>query len=211
MNTETEHIELHCLVLAAGDSQRLGKPKQLLRIENETLLHRICRQAQAVSPYVTAVLGAQAAQVTQAIDDLPIMRINNPDWHEGIASSLRAGVLALPATADAVMVLLCDQATINAGHLQKLAATWQRHPAAIVASAYNDIRGVPVIFPRSEFASLASLAGDKGAQELLLQDNVINVDLPAAACDIDTPADIEELRRQLNITIELPAADTVSG
>ena len=100
MNMETEDTELHCLVLAAGDSQRLGKPKQLLRIENETLLHRICREAQLVSQHVTVVLGAQAAQVTQAIDDLPVMRINNPDWREGIASSLRAGVLSLPATAD---------------------------------------------------------------------------------------------------------------
>ena len=211
MNMEAQDTELHCLVLAAGESQRLGKPKQLLRIENETLLHRICREAQAVSPHVTVVVGAQAGQVTQAIDDLPVMRINNPDWREGIASSLRAGMLSLPATADAVMVLLCDQATIHAGHLQKLADTWQRHPEAIVASAYNDIRGVPVIFPRGEFASLVSLSGDKGAQELLLQDHVLNVELPAAACDIDTPADIEELRRQLNITIEMPAPDAVSG
>lgn len=206
----TEHdCELHCLVLAAGESQRLGSPKQLLTIDDETLLHRVCREAQSVCPNVTVVLGAQAAAVTQAIDDLPVMRIHNPDWQEGIASSLRAGVMALPATADGVLILLCDQPTVSARHFQLLIDAWQRQPATIVASAYNGLFGVPIIFPRDDFAGLVTLSGDHGARDLLKQDKVCNVDIPAAACDIDTPADVEELQRQMNVRIAAPAANAM--
>lgn len=210
--TVDEIAELHMLVLAAGDSRRFGSPKQLLAVDGETLLHRVSRQAQSVCPRVTVVLGARAPAMTQAIEDLPVMRISNPDWQSGMASSLRAGVLSLPATADAIMILLCDQPAVTAEHMQLLMETWQRQPVAIVAGAYNGIRGVPVVFPRDYFSQLVTLSGDKGARELLDAPDamVIPVDLPAAAYDIDTPADIERLQENANIQISKPAAETLS-
>ncbi len=185
-----EEYELHGLVLAAGGSQRLGQPKQLLQVDNETLLHRACRQALVVCDEVTVVLGAAAAEIGQAISDLPLGRLINPDWQSGMASSIHAGITALPVTADGVLILPCDQPALTATDLQRLAASWRVQSDRIVAAAYDGIRGVPVIWPRDRFADLLGLSGDRGARELLNADaaQVVSVDMPAAALDIDTPA-----------------------
>ncbi len=143
-----EEYELHGLVLAAGGSQRLGQPKQLLQVDDETLLHRACRQALVVCDEVTVVLGAAAAEIGQAISDLPLGRLINPDWQSGMASSIRAGITALPVTADGVLILPCDQPALTATDLQRLAASWRVQSDRIVAAAYDGIQGVPVIWPR---------------------------------------------------------------
>lgn len=195
--------ELHGLVLAAGGSQRLGQFKQLLRIGDETLLHRVCRQAQDICPQVTVVLGAESALMTEAIIDLPLARIINPDWSSGMASSLRAGILALPATADAVLVLLCDQPAITEKHLQALVTHWQQQPDSIIAAAYAGIRGVPAIFPRARFPDLLSLSGDTGARALLNADAlpVVGMDMAEARYDLDTDADIAVLEELLQTPV----------
>lgn len=185
-----EEYELHGLVLAAGGSQRLGQPKQLLQVDNETLLHRACRQALVVCDEVTVVLGAAAAEIGQTISDLPLGRLINPDWQSGMASSIRAGITALPVTADGVLILPCDQPALTATDLQRLAASWRVQSDRVVAAAYDGIQGVPVIWPRDRFADLLGLSGDHGARELLKADaaQVVSVDMPAAALDVDTPA-----------------------
>jgi len=202
--------ELHILILAAGDSRRLDCPKQLLAFDGEPLLHRVCRQALTLGSPVSVVLGARAADMNRTIHDLPLMRIDNTDWREGLASSLRAGLLSLPATADAALVLLCDQAALGESDWQCLIETWCREPRMIAAAKYDDGHyGVPALFPRAQYASLLALSGDRGARELLNDASmpVIGVDMPAAEFDLDTPADIESLQRQLQISIERPALE----
>lgn len=206
-----EPRELHVLILAAGGSQRFGSPKQLLLVDNETLLHRVCRAALSVCPHVTVVLGAHAEIISRAIEDLPLMRITNPDWNSGMSSSLRAGVLSLPATADGVMIMLTDQPFLTAEHLQQLASEWYRQPESIVAGSYSDTTGVPVIFPRDEFARLASLSGDHGARGLLETSDcrVVTVAMPAAAHDIDTSSDADRVQKQMNVDIRRPDVEAV--
>lgn len=207
---DAEHdTQLHGLVLAAGGSSRLGQSKQLLKIDNETLLHRVCRQARHVCPEVTVVLGAEAAQMTEAIADLPLARIINPDWASGLASSLKAGLLNLPATADGVLVLLCDQPAVDAEHLQVLVTRWQQQPDIIVAAGYHDVNGVPAIFPRAYFVDLLSLSGDTGARALLNMDTypVVSMDMPVAAYDVDTEADITALEQLLQTEVTPITAD----
>lgn len=187
--------ELHSLVLAAGGSERLGVPKQLLEIQQETLLHRVCRQTLQVCSHVTVVLGADAASMNQAVADLPLARVINPDWQTGMASSIRTGVTALPITADAVLIVLCDQVYVNEADLQRLIDAWQAQPHRIVAAAYSGLKGVPVIMPREHFADLLALKGDRGARDILKinDDAVTGITVPNAAADIDTSADIADL------------------
>lgn len=208
MNNSEQVPELHGLVLAAGGSRRLGYFKQLLRIGDETLLHRVCRQALRVCPQTTVVLGAGAASMTEAIADLPLARIINPDWATGMASSLRAGILALPVSADAVLILLCDQPAVTGDHMRALVTRWQQQPDSIIAAAYGGILGVPAVFPRSHFGALLSLSGDAGARALLNTEGlpVIAIDMATAHYDIDTDADIADLERLLQTPVTGPAA-----
>ena len=205
-------LEVHTLILAAGESSRFGSPKQLLNVNNETLLHRACREAQSVCPRVTVVLGAHADCMIDAIADLPLMRITNPDWRSGMASSICAGVLSLPATADGVMIVLCDQPAVTGQHLQTLIDAWHGQPEHIITSRYSGINGVPAIFPRDQFAGLLSLAGDQGARGLIESrvGIVTPIDLPVAAHDIDTPADMEDLQTRMNMQIEPPVVETAT-
>ena len=101
---------LHVLVLAAGASTRFGSPKQLVRIEGRPLLHRALAAATEVGGHaVTVVLGANADQLTPLLKHSPASVVINRQWKEGLASSLRAGIRALPGSCEGVLVTLADQ------------------------------------------------------------------------------------------------------
>ena len=175
------------IVLAAGASRRMGEPKQLVRFGNETLLERavaVCTAA-GCSP-VIAVLGAFSATITSQIR-IEASVLINPDWEEGIASSIRAGVRSLADDVDGCILLTCDMPYITDDHLRLLLASGR-----LMSSAYAGRRGVPAYFPRSSFSSLLQLQGDHGARDLLLPAEAI--DLPAGEFDIDTPEDLKQLR-----------------
>jgi molybdenum cofactor cytidylyltransferase len=185
---------LHAVVLAAGGASRFGSAKQLLCIQGEPLLVHAARKAAALAgERIVIVLGARAGQIEPQLAACPGRRLLNPAWEEGIASSLRAGVGALPADSSAVLVLLADQAAVSAADLAHLAAAWQGQPERIAAAAYGDAgrTGVPAIFPRAWFAGLLQLTGDTGARALLARhpEAVQAVPMPSAALDIDTPED----------------------
>lgn len=176
------------VILAAGASRRLGEPKQLVRLEEETLLERAVRvAAQAGCSPILVVLGASSETILAQIAFLPAEIVLNPEWEEGMASSLRAGIHALPAQTRGVLLLTCDQPTVTAAHLQRLASNAPTEP---VASRYADKHGVPAYFPATTFAELLQLSGDQGARRLLAAARAI--DLPGGEIDVDTP---ESLRR----------------
>ncbi|HUL61253.1 MAG TPA: nucleotidyltransferase family protein [Anaeromyxobacteraceae bacterium] len=184
------------VVLAAGGSTRLGRPKQLLVLGGEPLVRRAARAAleAGLSP-VVVVVGAAADGVRAAIAGLPVAAVENAGWAEGIGSSIRAGIAALArAGAPAAAVVLCDQPRLDAAHLARLAATW-RAGAAIAASAYGGARGVPAVFDASVFGELASLAGDRGARAVISRDpaRVAEVPFPGGEEDVDRPEDWERV------------------
>lgn len=183
------------VVLAAGASRRLGRPKQLLQIDGETLVHRAARLALATAALETrVVLGHGAELIAQALADLPVHLQYVQSSEQGMGATLAAGVANLPPQCTGVLVLLCDQPALDAAHLQALVRCWQQSPQRAIASAYAGISGVPALLPRSWLES-AALQGDRGARDLLRQrqDEVFNVENQKLCIDIDSEADLPSL------------------
>lgn len=187
---------LYAIILAAGASRRMGGIKQLLEWQNQSLLEHAIRMAQTfLNGRVIVVLGAHAETIQAATDLNNVTTIFNPDWQEGIASSIRMGIQALPETATAALILLSDQPLIRPGLVQNLLIGWQNEPARIAACQYGDSVGVPVIFPSGYFRRLLELKGDQGAKRLLLEfdDSLLKFPLSEAPLDIDTISDFNHL------------------
>lgn len=180
------------VVLAAGASRRLGRPKQLLQIDGETLLHRAARLAAATVPLeLIVVLGHEPELLQAALHGLALRSVVAADWHHGMGATLAAGVAALPADCDGVLVMLCDQPALDLVHLQALLARWRQAPQRAVASAYAGVVGVPALLPR-HWLLPAVLRGDAGARQLLRarQDQVDTIANEGLQFDVDTPGDI---------------------
>ncbi len=187
---------LHAVVLAAGGSRRLGRPKQLVELAGEPLVRHCVRRALAAAVQgAIVVVGAQAEAVLAALRDLPVRIVINARWDEGMSTSIQAGVEALADDAQGVLIVLADQPFVPVEHLQALVSAWRAQPRAIVATAYDDGEGVPAIFPRSRFEDLRALHGDTGARRVLRARaaEVIGIACPQAAIDIDTEADLQRL------------------
>ncbi|HEU4531331.1 MAG TPA: nucleotidyltransferase family protein [Steroidobacteraceae bacterium] len=190
----------HVVILAGGASTRLGQPKQLVRLDGRPLLHTMVSRAVALSGHaVTVVLGANAQDLTQLLRHTPASVIVNRQWREGLGSSIRLGVSALPPACDAVLLMLADQFAVTADDLRRLASAWKGQDTVIAASLYSGTVGVPAIFPRWCFPDLMGLRGDSGAKTVLHRhaDRLVRVQMPNAAMDLDTPEQLAELRRMM--------------
>lgn len=187
-----DSIAVHTAVLlAAGASTRLGRPKQLIEFDGETLLHRIARALLATSPReLVVVLGHDAARMHSALDDLSLRIVIAPDHSRGMSASLRAGIAALDVDCAGALVALTDQPALDVPHLLALRDAWRYAPARAIASAYAGVLGVPAMLPCAWFADIARLEGDAGARELLRARDVIAIDAAALAHDIDCPGDL---------------------
>lgn len=189
--------QVYAVILAAGQSTRLGQPKQLLEWQNRTLLeHALINAGVVFKDRVLVVLGVEAELIQSTSNLAGATVIVNPDWQTGMASSIRAAIQSLPNSATAVMLMLCDQPLITDVQLQSLVSAWQAAPERIVASEYHQSVGVPALFPVGFFKQLRALVGDKGAKSILIkyQTEVIKIALPEAAIDIDTLADFQHLQ-----------------
>jgi CTP:molybdopterin cytidylyltransferase MocA len=176
----------------------LGQPKQLVKIGGRPLLHRVVANAVSVAGHaVTVVIGAHADELTHLLAHSPASMVINREWEEGIGSSIRRGIAALPAGCEAVMVLLGDQVGITTEDLRRLASAWNGAPGVIAASTYDQHLGVPAIFPHVFFGELAELRGDAGARRIIERNQyrVTRVLMPNGAIDLDTPEDLVRLQR----------------
>ena len=185
------------VILAAGASSRLGRPKQLLTLDGRSLLRRTVEAATYAGCLpVLVVLGAHAEQLAGEVEDrADVQTVVNPRWAEGMGTSLAAGVAALEAAAPtvrAVVVLLCDQPYVSAEVVRALVETFFVSGKAIVASEYGDVRGAPCLFARSLFPELAALTGDVGARKIIARQaahHVAVVPFAGGQEDVDTPND----------------------
>ena len=180
------------VILAAGSGRRMGGPKALLKLGAETLLHRTVRVAlEAGCAPVLAVVG----EWDPGLGDLAVSTHVNASAQEGMASSLRLGIAALPPEAEAVLLLTVDQPAVDAellGALLKLATENPERPAAC---AYAGSLGIPAVLPRRFFSELMALQGDRGAKAIVLREPSAALPFPQGAEDLDTPGDLARLRR----------------
>lgn len=188
-------MKVAALVLAAGGSARLGRPKQLLRFQEQTLVRRAVGAARGAgcSP-ILVVVGRDRAEIATELADLAVDLLPNDSWESGIGTSIRAGISTLSG-AEAVVILTCDQPYVSAELISRLIEEQGSSPRAIVASSYAGTVGVPALFTRACFEKMLSLGDQEGAKALLLAhpDEVAPVDFPEGAVDIDTAGDYSAL------------------
>ncbi|GLX79313.1 hypothetical protein tinsulaeT_26530 [Thalassotalea insulae] len=201
-------LVLEVILLAAGCSDRLGQPKQLVEFQGQSLIIRQSKMALALSDKVICVLGFQAKRMAQEVSQLSVRCVNNENWHSGLASSIAAGVSAVAPETDAVLLLLVDQWQLTLDDLQRLVTRWQVEPESIVCAEHSTqdsglakVFGPPVIFPKQYFSALTRLPQGQGAKSVIAanRQQVIWLPLASAFVDLDTPEQLSELQRVDNI------------
>lgn len=187
------------IILAAGQSKRLGTPKQLLPIEGKTLLNRLIDSVfQAGSFPVTVVLGAHAESITATLGDVPVQVVMNQLWEEGMASSIRLGLQTAVQNnppMDGVLLLVCDQPFVDAETIQQLLRLQHESGLPIAACSYANILGTPAVFHQSMFPHLLTLEGDRGAKKIMKEkeSEVAKLHFQEGTIDIDTQEDYQRL------------------
>lgn len=188
------------VVLAAGGSTRLGRPKQLLTRAGEALVHRAARLALETAPVqLLVVVGAGGDAVVQALQGIRCECVDNPAWQRGLAGSLLAAGSRLRREAAPVLVLSCDQPALERRHLQALLQGAQASASRCAAAWHGDLLGVPAVVPRAWFDDAAQVeGGDRGFGRRLRQLSAgaaFGLRAPELELDIDTPRDLERARQ----------------
>lgn len=187
------------LILAAGSSERFGKPKQLAVFNGKTFIRRAIETAlEAGLGKVFVVLGANSELIHKEVSETPAEVVINKNWQEGITSSLQAGlrkVLEIDPQISGLLVMLCDQPLVNSSLVRRLADAFTEKKSLIVASKYSDTVGVPAIFSSELFEDIFQLRGKSGAKELIIryESRTEKINATEASLDIDTAEDYESL------------------
>lgn len=196
--TETS---IAAVVLAAGRSTRMGPDNKLLaEIGGKAIVRHVAEAALASRARpVLVVTGHQGEAVQSALAGLGVTLVANPDYAQGLSTSLKAGLRALPGDADGALILLGDMPRIAAGDLDRLIAAFlEAGGEAVIAPVHEGRRGNPVLWPRALFAEMLQLEGDAGAGRLLAihADRVRGLELgtDAILADVDTPDALAEIR-----------------
>lgn len=190
------------IILAAGRSARMGGPNKLLAELNGRPLVRIVAEQVLASKAagVTVVTGHQADKVREALRGLDVSFVHNPDYAEGLAGSVKAGIAAVPAAADGAVVCLGDMPLVDARLIDRLIEAFAPDRGALIVVPVSDgRRGNPVLWSRRFFAELMTLDGDIGARHLIARHGETVAEVPVAGAgaflDIDTPQALEDARR----------------
>ncbi len=188
------------LILAAGSSSRMGRPKQLLKWNKTTLLGHTIRTAREINPIeVFVVLGAKYNLIKSEINQDGIQILNNEHWKRGLGNSIAFGVgqiLKNDLNFNGILITLADQPLIDSTYLNSLIQEFEVGKSQIIASLYkNDKLGVPVLFDKFYIEELTKLDDDKGAKVLLhkYSNHISAINAKHIVSDIDTLEDYERL------------------
>lgn len=194
-----DESSIGAVILAAGVSQRMGSPKQLLPFNGNSLLrHAVLTALGSRCQPVVVVLGALAEKLQSEVSDLPVTIIENRVWAEGMGSSIRTGIAALEGISEhlaGALLMLCDQPYVTSQTLDQLISVYEESKPLAVASEYAGSLGAPALFSHELFAELAALKNAEGAKQILKrhEQDVLRLSVPEAVWDVDTPADYERL------------------
>lgn len=186
------------IILAAGQSTRMGTPKQLLPFNGQPMIADICKKLVSLELHsIACITGSENNLIKKAISKFPIQAIYNADFKQGMNSSLVTGINSLSSQEDleGILITLADQPTIPLAHYQLMAATFNQNTQSIISTSYGDSYGVPSIFPSSLFSELQELVVDKGAKSIIKKhlDKTKFIRCEEALNDIDSPEDYRKL------------------
>lgn len=191
-------VKTGIIILAAGSSSRLGKPKQLLMYLGKTLIRKAidtvlgCKFDASV-----LVLGANLELIIKEVQDTNIDIVINHNWEKGMASGMQMGLdfLNKIIAPDQVILMLCDQPFVNSALLNDIIEKQTKTGKGIIACHYNGTFGVPALFARKYFSELKKLNGSEGAKKVIYahMEDAEKIDFPNGAIDIDTPEDYARL------------------
>ena len=190
--TQHTSTKISGILLAAGRSQRMGQPKLLLPWGSVPLVRHVAEIAlRSKLGELIVVTGHRAEHVQAALDGLVLTIVHNAAFLDGQSTSVRAGVDAVVAETEAIVILLADQPLLQPSTIDAVIDVYRVERPLVVAPRYNGQRGNPVLFDRSLFPSLHALTGDQGARSVLLEhiDQIRFVDVAdeGVVIDVDTP------------------------
>ncbi len=190
------------ILLAAGSSSRMGRPKQLLPFGGKPLVRHAAETAQeAGCDPIVVVLGSGEAEIRPALDGLRVEIVVNERWPDGMGTSIQAGLRALGSRdVEGAILTLADQPFVTAAFLSGLMALHRESGRPIVAAQYSGTAGVPAFFAQQAFPLLMALQPSQGCKGVILGHpaEAHLVDCPEAAMDIDTPRDYDQAQSRAN-------------
>lgn len=185
------------VILAAGPSRRMGRPKLSLLHQGVPLIRRAVTAAvDGGCNDVIVVVGAAAEEYVPLLAGSPARIVENPNFELGMGSSIQAGIEAVSEDAEAAVIMLADQAFVDGPIIRRLIDTYRESGKRIVTSQYGQVRGAPTLFDRALFLELLLLQDDQGARPVVqaYPRHVATVDIPPEmAQDIDSPEDLSLL------------------
>lgn len=189
------------ILLAAGESSRMGRDKMMAEIGGTTLLRRAAERAReaGLDPLVV-VLGVDRGAHRSELEGLDAAVVENDAPEAGKSRSVRLGLGRVPEDAAAAVVMLADMPLVTAGMLAGLAERYRAGEGPIVASRYGDVTAPPILYDRSMFDALAAMTGEGCGKAVVKAhpDLVVRIDWPEAALtDVDRPEDLERVRAAL--------------
>lgn len=188
--------QISAIILAAGQSARLGTPKQLLPWQGGTLLDfTVSTIRDSGIDDIVLVLGSNAELIKKSLNKPALRIVYNASWKSGKASSIRAGLNAISRAAEGVLIFLCDQPYLTAELIQKIIRAGESSPADIIAPAIGEQLINPILFKRRTFSAFLTLQGEEGGKNLFSCYPLQRVEWGDARLlwDIDTPEDMQKL------------------
>ena len=191
-------VFISALLLAAGESKRMGRQKLLLPFGTSTIIEQVVDNLlNSKIDEVIVVVGYRAAELVKRITSKPIKIAVNPQYHQGMSTSIIAGLNLIDKRANAVMIVLADQPGIKSKVIDKLIEEFHRHDKGIVIPTYQGNRGHPIIFSIKYKGAFLKLTGDVGGREIIDKHREdileIPVDSKGINADVDTVSDYEQL------------------
>lgn len=186
------------VLLAAGTSSRMGRNKMLFELNGESVLRGAARRALAagLSPLLV-VLGHEAEKSRPELDGLPCHIVINPQYEQGINSSLKAGISAVPAEARAAVVMLADMPFVTPEMISGLIDRYRSSEAPLVISDYEGVNAPPMLYDRGLFEELLAMTGEGCGRQVVKRhrgEAEVLAWPPSALADIDVPADYERMK-----------------
>lgn len=197
-----EYADLNIVILAAGNSSRMGQSKQLLDVGGQTLLEKTVSAAvESKIPNVTVVLGANAEIHRRLLKNYPVQILVNNDWALGMGSTLKFAlkkILEDNINVQGVLFMVCDQPNITVQHINKVCDLFLSEKPIAVASQYKMTFGVPALFDRITFSSLLSINDHAGAKEVLekVKNDLRLIPFEGGEIDLDTLEDYQNFINQ---------------